>query len=81
MKKVLIVLLFLFVSASVQAQTYYYSGGTQIPLLLDTTQIVVRLYGEKVTQTIQQKISTIANSLKINDLQMGGGVDPLLSVI
>ncbi len=73
MKKSLIVLLFLFVSVSLQAQTYYYSGGKQLGLTLDSTQIVVRLYDEKTTQIIQQKITTVANSLKINDLQVREG--------
>ncbi len=73
MKKALIVLLFLFVAVSVQAQTYYYSGGAQISLLLDTTQIVVKLYNVKTSQATQQKIATIAKSLNINDLQVFGG--------
>ena len=73
MKKVLIVSLFLLVSVSVQAQNYYYSGGIQIPLLLDTTQIVVRLADANATQITQQKIYDISNSLNINDLQVVGG--------
>ncbi len=80
MKKILISLLFLFVSASMQAQTYYYSGGVQIPLLLDSTQIVVRLYDEKTASTTQQKIANVSNSLKINDLQVGGGGGKILII-
>ena len=73
MKKILIVSLFLLVSVSVQAQNYYYSGGIQIPLLLDTTQIVVRLADPNATQITQQKIYDISNFLNINDLQVEGG--------
>ena len=72
MKKSLIILLLLFASVSVQAQNYYYSGGQQIQLLLDETQIVVGLYDVNSKQATQQKIANISNSLNISDLQVGG---------
>ena len=81
MKKSLLVLFILLVSMSVQAQTYYYSGGRQLELSLDETQIVVRLYDENTLQSTQQTITNISNSLQISCLQNFGNKMLIISNI
>ncbi len=73
MKKILLVLLTILMTLLSQAQVYYYSGGKQIALQLDTSQVVVQLQNESSLQSTQQKAVSVANYMNISNLQMVGG--------
>ncbi|WP_448530477.1 hypothetical protein [Raineya sp.] len=73
MKKLVLLLISFFVFLSAKTQNYYYSGGKQIFLQVDTTQVVLYFFSKTSVQTVQQKVANIDKSLNISGLQLTGG--------